>query len=91
MPLQNPESHTASGWMTRADELHRELEQVTRERDALKALLLEVEWGDDGTCCPCCRALKSPMDPEERWYLFSMNEGRIGHAPDCRLKAALEG
>ena len=41
MPLHNPESHTASGWMTRADELHRELEQVTRERDEAREDLRE--------------------------------------------------
>ena len=45
MPLHNPESHTASGWMTRADELHRELEQVTRERNEARAELATIAAG----------------------------------------------
>lgn len=58
------------------------LREVTGELDALRALLREVEWNAHGYkvgACPMCHRYPAPFAPA----------GEGGHAPDCRLDAAL--
>ena len=60
--------------------LEAERDEALQQRDEARALLREVEWADAGRCLFCHRL--GTVNNEQEPY---------GHAPDCRLKAALEG
>ena len=100
--LQNPESHTVSGWMDRATELDVEVGRLTRERDEARA---EVErWKDaaDDMVGSIERVFQLRVLLRElEWVevagtpspacVFCDGNPEDGHTPDCPLAAALAG
>jgi len=68
----------AIGYGDGTTEIGESVRQIVVERDQLRALLREVQWGVNGAdwhSCPSCGVCGPTNEP---------------HLPDCRLAAALE-
>jgi adenylate cyclase len=75
---------TADGWTMINSKLHSDLLVAKEQIKGAVELLREVEWAyieGVGNECPHCKRDRD---------VPSLIDGRIGHAPDCKLKAWLE-
>ena len=67
---------------------------IVAEVERLRALLREVEWvpdDEDVRLCPMCHGIHPDdlLHPRAVWWMSEPPE-RAGHAPNCRIAAALK-